>query len=344
MEQEQGIHQRNTESRGARMNPLFIVIVSTNDARWLGPCLASLQESHYNNFRLAIVANQCIDNTEQIAKSAKMAVDVLSTDRRLPFADANNLAFADAHERGFRYVLLLNPDTKVHPNALSVLIDFMDSHADYGIAGCWQAAYGDDTWSIPNQWSKDTIGEAENLGNTPKSVGNFTVLDHYYVQGAALMLRASLIQKVGLLDRIYGTFYEETDLCRRVRLLGLNVALIFNSRVQHAGGGNWKHSKDNHLERDHLFLRNQFLYELSDPFRRKNLLWVAMQVVRNQLRSLCRNEQDLILSVWRYPAILVSVSRRARYLRAMHARNHCIISGLDIDVRYRSIGPPIDDR
>lgn len=319
--------------------PVLVVIVTTNDGRWLGSCLESLGDSRYTGFEVAVVLNGCDDDSDRICAGSPLPLRVFESPRRLGFAAANNLAITGAEERGHRYIYLLNPDSRIHCDAIGALADCLEARPEYGILGSWQAEYDDETWSQPNEWTRETLGEAEDLGGRPRRVGPFTLLDHYYVQGAALMMRASLVPRIGMLDRFYGTFYEETDLCRRALLAGWKVGLLFDSKVRHFGGGNWKRSRQAQEERDRLFLRNQFYYLLSAPEALGNPVAAAWKVVRDQIGDLTSGRRHFVLPLWRYPAVLASILRNLGYLSEFRARNFAIREGRRLDPAQWSIGP-----
>lgn len=318
---------------------VLVVIVTVNDGCWLGPCLESLQSSRFSDFEVTVVLNDCQDESARLCAGSNLAVRVLSTDHRKGFARANNLALIDAGERGHRYIFLLNADTRIHPEALGALTDCMETFPEYGILGSWQAEYGDETWRQPNEWSRETLGEARDFGKEPRYRGRFTILDHYYVQGAALMMRASLISRIGMLDPLYGSFYEETDLCRRAVLAGWKIGLVLDSRVQHFGGGNWRRSRREWEARDQLFLRNQFYYQITAPEASDKLLATGWKILWRQIGDLLAGRRHYILPWWRYPRVLVSILRNRRYLSALKARNLAIQAGKPLDPAQRIIGP-----
>lgn len=317
---------------------MLVVIVSTDDGIWLGRCLESLEASSYRDFETVVVLNACRDDSAELCARSALKPRTLATPRKLGFAEANNLAITEAEAAGHRYVLLLNPDTRVDREALGTLVDCLENHPEYGIVGCWQAEYEDETWSQPNEWTRETMGEARDLGQVPRCRGRFTLLDHYYVQGAALTMRTALISRIGMLDRFYGTFYEETDLCRRARLAGFKVGLLCDSRVRHFGGGNWSRSRRAQEERDRLFLRNQFYYLLSAPELQSRRWWAGWEVVRRQIADLVYRRRHFVLPLWRYPLVVLEIFRKRAMLPQMRARNRAILQGRELEPAQWCLG------
>jgi GT2 family glycosyltransferase len=318
--------------------PVLIIIVSTDDGEWLGPCLHSLSESNCQDFDVLVVANDCADRTLAMCRHSPVRVKVVERATRGGFAECNNIGLRLALSERYKYAFLLNPDTKVHRDAVGMLVDFMESNEEYGVTGSLQIRYDDESWSVHNRWSSETIDEARQLSNHPRRLSRHEILEHYYVQGAAMMLRSDLVRKVGLLDPLYVTFYEETDLCRRCILSGKRVCIVLGSKVKHFEGGNWKRSREDHIRRDHLFLRNQFFFFLSAA-RGWESVRVFVGLLREHLRAIRRREKNLVLPMHRYPSVLLSFLSKAGYVRRLKKRNETISARKQVEASEMAIGP-----
>lgn len=321
----------------ATQAPVLVCIVSMNDGRWLKRCLASLIPAR-GVIDVAVVANACNDDTEEICATAPLNVSVIRTSRVLGFAASNNLCLEKALADDYEYVFLLNADTQNHLETIATLLRFMREHPEHGVSGSLQMEYGDESWTRLNRWSVETLDHAKSLGRRQQTDGRFTWIEHDYVQGAALMLRLSVARVIGLLDPVYGSFYEETDLCRRCWLAGHKVALVLDSKVQHYGGGNWKKSAETRHNRDRLFLRNQFLYYVSDADSRPSMCVAAIRVVIRQLKAVWLHREEVTLPPWRYGAVLWSILVRWRHLRQLCRRNQIVRSGRTVPSSLFKIG------
>lgn len=315
-----------------------MVIVSTNDGRWLPACFDALATSRDATYDTLLVLNDCTDESALAASKAPMPIDVVATPIRCGFAETNNLGIRRALSLGYPYVFLLNPDTKIHPDALSHLTRFLDSNESYGIAGSQQIRYDAAGWDSPNQWTTETIDHARQLGNAPVRRSNWMVLDHYYVQGAALMMRTNLVTRIGMLDPLYGTFYEETDLCRRARYGGHAVALVLDSLVKHYEGGHWRRTRRDHLHRDMLFLRNQYVYFVSEAKTTPAAVYCGIKVFMRQMHAMLFGEHQLKLALWRYPEVLVQACLTLRYIPRMRRRNSTIRARATLEASEYAIG------
>jgi GT2 family glycosyltransferase len=76
-----------------------------------------------------------------------------------------------------------------------------------------------------------------------------------YVEGRCLAIRARALDQVGKLDEVFFAYWEEVDLCYRVRALGWQVFIDLQSRVQDAGI-----TSANSRLREYLLVRNRIYF------------------------------------------------------------------------------------
>src|ERR671932_203914 len=164
------------------------------------------------------------------------------------FAYGNNAAIRPALESTNPppYILLLNPDTIVRPNALRALVDFMDSHPDVGIAG----SRPEDPDGTPQRSAfrfHSILSELEfglRLGIVSKLLSNWIVAppvsDETYqtdwVAGASMIVRREVFESAGLMDEDYFMYYEEMDFCLQAKRAGWICWYVPESHVVHLVG------------------------------------------------------------------------------------------------------------
>jgi len=310
------------------------VIVGTNDRQWLEECLSTLHASSLGSF-IVYVDNGSSDGSAEYVERCFPEITVIRNGRDLGYGEANNVGIRSAIELAVDYVFLLNPDTRTPPDLLGSLVRFLDDNPSYGVIGPLQRVYGD-TSDPPalNQWSKHALENGERHAfhhwiNLPSEAGPQVgrapnTLEHAYVQGAALMIRASLLARIGLFDPTYHTYYDEVDLCRRVRWIGFRVALICNLLVEHKGGGGGAS-----YYRDYQMRRNKYYYLFVDPtipFRSQVTLagkWLFFELFTESRRLTAR--RDVVAQVFRVLWWLLMngrhIVRKKREYRALYVRS-----------------------
>ena len=114
------------------MATLSVVIVSYNVADLLRGCLRSVYASRGVEHEVWVVDNCSSDGSAALVAREFPQAQLLVSDCNGGYAYANNLALRRA--RG-DYLLLLNPDTVVQPDALAEMVAFMESRPDVGMVG-----------------------------------------------------------------------------------------------------------------------------------------------------------------------------------------------------------------
>lgn len=281
---------------------IAVIVVGTNEREWLNACLSSLEASSLP-VSVFYVDNGSSDNSAEFVERLYPAVHVIRNQTDLGWGAANNIGIEFAMERGACYILLVNPDTKSPPELIENLTQFMEDHPVYGCVGPLQSVYGDPL--TLNDWSKHALENGERhafhhwidlpaeAGPTEGRAAN--TLEHAYVQGAALMLRASTLRQVGFFDPVYHTYYDEVDLCRRIRWCGLRVALLLDMRIEHKGGGGQNGVPSYY--RDFYMRRNKYYYLFTDPLiPMRTCLSLAIRWLKHELmveRSIANARRDI---------------------------------------------------
>jgi len=172
--------------------------------------------------------------------------------KRILFVEmGRNAGFAAANNAGVRhatgeYILFLNPDTIVLDNALQTLVEYMDANPKAGACGAnlysrdmqpqfsyWMLLPG-----VRMEWSglwSDYFLKRKYKGSHEH---NFTGKTQKvaYIMGADLMVRKSVLESVGMMDEDFFLFYEETELCFRIRNAGYQIVSVPQARIIHQEG------------------------------------------------------------------------------------------------------------
>jgi hypothetical protein len=219
------------------MLDLSIIIISWNTRQLLANCLTSiLQHRGTLALEIIVVDNASHDGSATLVADAFPDVRLKINASNVGFAPANNQAIREAQGR---YILLLNSDTVVHPEALALLVRYMDANPRAGIAGaCLLNADGSlqPSWAQFPSVASELLGENFRVRQPLPSAAGLTAYAVDWVGGACLLIRRAAIEQVGLMDESFFMYSEETDWCFRVKRAGwLNVYLP-QARVTHFGG------------------------------------------------------------------------------------------------------------
>lgn len=244
------------------MPDLAIIIVSYNVRPLLGECLRSLYASEGCSFQVWVVDNCSADDSAAMVRSEFPQVQLIESPVNGGFAYANNLAlralgFLDNPDRpasfprdAFRYVLLLNPDTLLPPDALRELLAYMDQHPEVGICGP-KLVRQDGTLDLACRRSFPTPEVAlyrmvglSRLFPASRRFGryNLTYLDPDEVAevdsvvGAFMLVRRDAIAQAGPLDESFFLYGEDLDWALRMKQRGWKVMYYPEVTVLHYKG------------------------------------------------------------------------------------------------------------
>ena len=255
------------------MLDLSIIIVNYNVKHHLRECLQSIYRSTKRaSFEITVVDNNSTDGSVDMVKSEFPEVKLIENCQNFGFAKANNQALK---ENKGRYVLLLNPDTVVLPNALDRMVEFMDENPRTGALGC-KLLYPDGSLQ-PSCRSFPTLITAffENTGLEKlflrnrimgrHRIGHWDYNDIREVDqpmGSALMVRREAITQVGLMDEQFHMYYEDVDWCFRIKKRGWKIYFIPLAQIIHYGGQSaWPNMPKMKIQRyksRHKFFRKHY--------------------------------------------------------------------------------------
>jgi GT2 family glycosyltransferase len=250
------------------MIDLGIVIVSWNVRDLLAACLdavfSSLTTDHCPSpggdlglsTEIVVVDNASTDGSAEMVRSRFPQARLIVNERNLGFAGGNNVGIRywglDAPIPGTqcpRCVLLLNPDTVVHGNALERMVRFMDTTLQAGICGA-RLVYGDGSFQhsafgFPGLWQivLDVPGVHPRLLDSQLN-GRYSrmlyassrpfEIDHPL--GAAMMVRSEVIRQVGLMDEGFHMYCEEIDWAWRIKKAGWKAYCVPQAEIVHYAG------------------------------------------------------------------------------------------------------------
>lgn len=234
------------------MIDLTIVIVSFNTHDLIRDCLSSLDVGCDGvTVETMVVDNASTDGSSEMIRGEFPQVRLLANHLNMGFAAANNVALRLAKGR---YVVLLNPDTRVHPGALSKLASFMDRTPSAGY--CGPRLVNEDGSHQPSARRFPTILSAAYalVGLTRRFPRSRHTLNLHSIQGdtecfradwlcgACLMVRSDCIRQTGFLDQGFFLYFEETDWCRKMAREAWEGWYVGSAEVVHLGGQSIAHN------------------------------------------------------------------------------------------------------
>ncbi|TAL61402.1 MAG: glycosyltransferase family 2 protein [Bacteroidetes bacterium] len=223
-------------------NPeLSIIIVSYNVRQLLLNCIQSIIDTTAKiDYEIIVVDNASNDGGAQAVKERFPELQVIANKENVGFASANNQGYAIS-KGGF--LLLLNPDTLVKPDAIKSVLDFIKSTPDAGMAGC--------RLLNPDGTLQKSIcrfpSVLEHIGRA-FFVDRFIFSEHRkgiyyrtkpfeidYCAGAFMMIRREALGNMPLLSPEFFMYAEEKDLALRLKEHDWKTYFVPQGEVIHFG-------------------------------------------------------------------------------------------------------------
>lgn len=223
---------------------LSIITISTNEGDQLADSAQSVQNGVDGlNIEYYVIDNGSDDDTAAIA-SKYPEITLIRNAERLGFSTNNNLALKQSTGR---YVLLLNPDTILDPDTLPFMIRYMDKHTDIGASACklvnpdgsiqYTARRFPTPGAILARWAHlDRIFPGMRIlrNYLISDWDHETERDVDWLVGAFILIRRDVLDTVGLLDTAFDPlYYEDIDLCYRIRKAGWRIRYVPYVRTVH---------------------------------------------------------------------------------------------------------------
>lgn len=250
---------------------LSFIIVNYRSREYLKQCIASIIEKVLQvDFEIIIVNNDKkrikeiggissdyleIFESKEINKSNKK-INIIEVNENVGFSRANNIGSSRGQGE---YYCFLNPDTKIISKNIKSLITKFDRDYAIGAIGPrilkngniqpWSAGV-DMTW---REIFRGKIGMAKSekiwRSNEEQEVG--------WVSGASLFMRKDVFFEVGGFDENFFLYYEDVDLCKRIKNIGKKIIYYPLFEIDHLEG---KSSNKKYKQKVEYFKSQEYYY------------------------------------------------------------------------------------
>ena len=242
-----------------------IIIVNYNTISLLCDAIDSVLEKTADiSYEIIVVDNNSPDNSENIIQQKYI-------DKVIYIKLNENIGFGRANNEGIKYakgrnIFLLNPDTVLINNAVKILSKYLDQNADVGV--CGGNLYDENNQpalsfvrTLPSVWQEISCL----LGSIPEKIAfgknrtfNYTntPMKVSAIIGADIMIRKSLLDKIGAFDTDFFMYHEELELCFRVKKSNSLIMSVPQAKIIHLEGK----SLNSDMERERRKLIGKNLY------------------------------------------------------------------------------------
>lgn len=277
------------------------VVVNYRTADSTLRCVESLQRLSSPMLSVLVVDNDSRDGSFELLRTRLPAAQVLPARENLGYGHGNNLGIRSALERGAEFIWVLTPDVEVGAGTLGPLLRLMANDPRVGIAG-----------SIVHAGELRIVRSllTPNLGYLPRHVvlsereaGSLhQPIETDYVEGCAILLRAAMVEEIGLFRDDWFLYFEEAEYCLRARERGWRVRIAPDSEIR------TRPITDSRNDRAYYMVRNSILLARSRrSFRCRTVARHLAALVLNALRI--RRDQEYASATATLKAILAGLRK-----------------------------------
>lgn len=235
--EQEGALEISAEGAAKADSHISVVILTWNSVGKIESCLEALGQEARVHDEIIVVDNGSKDQTQTVLATRFPSVRVVENITNQGVARARNQGLMMAQGE---YVLVLDDDTIIQPEAIARMVSVLDTHPTVGMCGPqlldvarWPIEIGLRFPTISDKvrsWRKSSLQNDRALGS-----GTFDrVREVDYVVGACQLVRRAALDEIGGYDEhiFYGP--EDIDLCLRLRRAGWQVVCQPAAQVIHA--------------------------------------------------------------------------------------------------------------
>lgn len=256
------------------MKKIVISIINYNGSDNTVTCLNSLKKASRKNFDVYV---RVIDNNSQIPFSCNedeykgLNLSIYHSKKNLGFSGGHNLGIQYAKEIQADYILILNNDTTVDSAVVEKLFTVIEEKKCVAVVPMIYFSSGHEFHK--DRYSKQDEGKVvwyaggkldwKNLigyhvGVDEVDSGQFnTVVETEFATGACVLLPMQVLEKSGWFDEKYFLYYEDNDLCMRLKKYG-KILFVPQAKIWHDNAGSTGGSGSN--LQDYFITRNRMLF------------------------------------------------------------------------------------
>jgi GT2 family glycosyltransferase len=221
------------------MIKVSIIIVNFNGCQHTIRCIESIQRTHEKGyFEIVVIDNDSRDGSVEAIKAQYPKIKIIAQQQNLGFGRANNIG---AMESTGEFLFFVNNDTIFKEDLITPLSRFLKENSFCGAIGplllnadgTYQHTYGFFP-SLLNEWRVQRETQQRKtipIDRAPKIVD--------WVSFAAVMMPRTAFERIGGFDERYFMYFEDADVCLRLKKTGWHTVYYPQCTLVHLGGASW---------------------------------------------------------------------------------------------------------
>jgi GT2 family glycosyltransferase len=267
------------------MKSVFVSILNFNGQENTLECLRSLEKVNTKgiNLTVLVIDNGSKEKLKIKTSEFKLNIEIIYNRDNLGFAGGHNVGISHAISKNADYIIILNNDVFIDKEFIYELVKSAKENPKAGIIApkiyfakgfeYHKGKYKDEDlgkvfWYAGGEmdWN-NVIGHHRGVDEVDNGQYDKTE-ETEYASGCCMLVSRKTFEKVGGFDKNYFLYYEDSDLCQRIKAAGFKIiyepkAVIWHKNAGSAGGSG------SPLQ-DYYITRNRMLFGLKyAPLRAK---------------------------------------------------------------------------
>jgi len=296
---------------------LSIIIVNYQTKDYLRRCLKPLYNhpSLNNNQEIVVIDNNSADGSVDMVREEFPYVKLICLDENVGFGRANNIGIKSSKGK---FLILLNSDTEMSQQTLAQMVEYIEQNEDIGILGCRQF---DSKGNLQLSFGKFPTLRREIVRkflHSRLSINGHLIREYLetkyngeievdWVSGSCMALRREALEQAGLFDPAFFMYFEDIDLCERIKKTNWKVCYNSQLALLHHGGITARQN----LARSYIEYRKSQFYFCRKYYGIKGLIVLKMIVFIKFLFVAIRTSFYFLANIF------IKKRRKEQYIRLL---------------------------
>lgn len=229
------------------MKKIGIFICSYNGRDYVIECIKSLQKQSIQDFDIYVIDNASTDGSvEALEETFGDSITILHNSENLGGAGGFERGLQRGIQAGYEFIVMLDNDIILDEYVIENLYNYLINNSEVGIVGA-KIYYMDEPDKIMDYGSmidftnfKEIIGHHGEIDNE----GIPAIKECDFVPACAAMVRRSVLLECGTMPVDCFIYYDDIEMCHRIRLKGYKVVAYSKAKVWHKGGGSSREAQN----------------------------------------------------------------------------------------------------
>lgn len=236
---------------------VYIVLLNYNSIKHTRECIESLLRLDYKNFQIIVVDNHSKDTIDDISNSYKNIV-LIKNKANLGFAGGNNIGIKYALDHGADYIMLLNNDTVVEPEFLSIMLD--QALAGHAAVVCPKILDYYERKKV--MYAGGCVSQLkggvniQGIGKNDNEKWNYNKVITF-AHGCCMLIDKFVFAQIGLLPEEFFLYYEDAAFSALLNNNRFKMIYVGKAVIYHKESRSVKKGSDDY---QYYFVRNRLLF------------------------------------------------------------------------------------